>query len=138
MPKSKTITNAMLPMRILNWIMGCGGIIEYPLGNPHINLSFAYSSVCAVNYCLLTYLSVYYINQMSSDLYNGNDDSDKTFFKAFFYANVVITFSTIWMGWNRTKVSFKLIYGLIVRNLLVWKYLFEGMENVHAKVGKNG
>ena len=109
MNKLKTINDVMLPMRVLNWLMGCGGIIEYPLENPHRKISLIYSTACALNCCLLVCLSLYYNNKILPEtLEESNCNNAGPLLKILFYAHIFVTFFTIIMGWKRGNVSLEI------------------------------
>lgn len=140
MTNLKTIEDVMLPMRVLNWIVGCGGIIEYPLNNPHMVMSSVYSAACALNYCLLAYLCVYYDNNktLSKKMENVAVTSSDTLLQIFFYVNTLVTFVTIFMGWRRGKVSFcnkffvaNWLFSLIYYSYLITTALIQCLHKYH-------
>lgn len=106
MVQEKTINDIFLPMAIVNWIMGCGGIIEYPLGLSHLTLSYTYPSVCLLNYCLVIYLSVISFDGLFSKYYASDIESYETLIAFLVCSNVVSAISTIMLSWRRRKVRF--------------------------------
>lgn len=106
--KSKKIEDALLPMIISNWVIGCGGLIEYSLGSPHVIFvfSFIYSAIYAIAFGCLVYLSMFNEKKIVMGKFDHDYKNNSTsFFIALRYANILATFLIIIMSWSRQRVS---------------------------------
>ena len=105
--KSKNIQDALLPMTISNWIIGCGGVIESPMGTPHVIFSFIYSGIFIIAFGFLVYLSIFNERKIvSGNLDHDYSNNTKAVFKVPRIANNIAVFIIILMSWTRRQVSF--------------------------------
>lgn len=92
----KEIEKPALPMFITNWIFGIG-IIECPMGKSRRVLSFMYSTVILLVYCLVAFYAYPYLK-------NLNFETMKNIIKILFFSSCLLTISTTTLGWYRSKV----------------------------------
>lgn len=94
--KPKTIQHSILPITVLNWIMGLS-VLEYPLGKARPVLTFIY--VLFINF-------VYWFSFFSEELKPNKRITaiENGIFQLLKYVNMFIATSSILLGWYYYKV----------------------------------
>lgn len=87
MDDTKKDHSILLPITILNHIMGCSGVSEYPLRNCHGFFGIIFSIICLLTFLLLICESPIFVTIC-------------------FSINIFHIFGTIILGWNQRKVRF--------------------------------
>lgn len=94
---ARELLRPSIPMYISNWVFGIG-IIEYPLGKQHPIVSFIYSLIVVLSYCVLSGIAYPYVMTLSEYF------TSSVPIKIMFYSNILLIISIIVLGWFRSKV----------------------------------
>ena len=108
MIKSVKFKDAILPLTVTSWIIGSGGIVEFPLDRPQLLFSLFYSATCIFIYSVMIYIVGFYYNNLIPKSIEDENGSLMSIYKTInnvtFYMGCFSIFSTIIMGWTRGHV----------------------------------
>ncbi|CAB0036998.1 unnamed protein product [Trichogramma brassicae] len=119
----RTVEKPLYLTYLVNWLCGIG-VIEYPMGRPHPWLSFGYSGGCLVVYCTLAVLA-------APELARCFPAEMLLPTTILFYSHILLTVSTIALGWLRSEGMRKCILNLAATDSLMDR--FEATKN-YSKV----
>ncbi|XP_014227433.1 gustatory receptor 68a-like [Trichogramma pretiosum] len=109
---------------LVNWLCGIG-VIEYPMGRPRPWLSFGYSGGCLVVYCTLAVLA-------APELAHCFPAEMLLPTTILFYSHIVLTVSTIVLGWLRSEGMRACILNLAATDSLMDR--FEATSKNYSRV----